>query len=424
MTGTPLDARPSARAASYLLIAGLLLSGALAMHEPALVAVAVPFVGALVYGLLLQRRPVISLEAALTAERVVEGDAVEFILRITSPDASWRADVYVAEASTSPPTGPDARRTVVRLPARTEVELRFPVPTDHWGVFPYTAVDVVIAGALDLVRYQHTWDPDALLRVLPGAERLRELARPRDTTMTTGSRVTSARGEGFDFADIRPFVPGDRPRNVNWRATARAGELRVNQHHPERSTDVVLMLDGASNEGLTGVVRATAALASAYLAERDRVGLVRFGSSLEWLTPGMGNRQLVRIVDSVIESSALFTRRTGNVASLPRTAFPQRALVIAITALPDFRTPTILTDTASHGAHLAVVEVVARTLTTAGPGPTGELAFRLWQLEQEVVRDRLRDRGIPVVSWTDDEPLAAVIEEVAAFQRYARHRAG
>ncbi|MEO6713050.1 MAG: DUF58 domain-containing protein [Mycobacteriales bacterium] len=424
MTGTPLDVRTSARAGDYLLVAGLALSGALTLQQPALVALAVPFVCALVFGLLLQRRPAISLQAVLTAERVVEGDGVELVVRLRSASGTWRGDVYVAEPATRLVLGPDAQRTVVRMSDDHDVELRFPVVTDTWGVYTYSAIDVVISGALDLVRYQHTWDPEALLRVLPGEERLRELARPRETTMTVGSRVTSARGEGFEFADIRPFVTGDRPRNVNWRATARAGELRVNQHHPERSTDVVLMFDGAPNEGLTGVVRATAALANAYLAERDRVGLVRFGAEVQWLTPGMGNRQLIRIVDAVIETSALFSPKRATVSTLPRSAFPRRALIIAVTGLPDFRATAVLSDAAAHGARMAVVEVVAEKFATAAPGSTGELALRLWQLEQEVVRDRLRDRGIPVVPWTPDEPLAAVLEEVATFQRYARYRAG
>jgi uncharacterized protein (DUF58 family) len=48
----------------------------------------------------------------------------------------------------------------------------------------------------------------------------------------------------------------------------------------------------------------------------------------------------------------------------------------------------------------------------------------MWRLEREELRDRLRDRGVPVVSWDTEQPVASVIEEVAAFQRYARHRTG
>ena len=80
--------------------------------------------------------------------------------------------------------------------------------------------------------------------------------------------------------------------------------------HPEQSADVVLFLDTfaeaeQAGEGtLDAAVRAAAALASAYLARRDRVAVVGFGGVLHWLTPGSGTRQLYRIVDTLLSSDA------------------------------------------------------------------------------------------------------------------------
>ena len=59
-----------------------------------------------------------------------------------------------------------------------------------------------------------------------------------------------------------------------------------------------------------------------------------------------------------------------------------------------------------------------------GPTPADRLAYAAWLLELEENRDRFRDRGVPIVAWDVREPLAPVVEEVAAFQRYARHRTG
>ena len=52
------------------------------------------------------------------------------------------------------------------------------------------------------------------------------------------TRCARAKGEGIEFADMRPFAPGDPLKRVNWRASARRGELWVNESHPERNTDV------------------------------------------------------------------------------------------------------------------------------------------------------------------------------------------
>ena len=67
---------------------------------------------------------------------------------------------------------------------------------------------------------------------------------------------------------------------MNWRASLRLGQLYVTQRHRERNADVVLMLDTLAEVGappqttLDLGVRAAASLATAYLARKDRVGLV------------------------------------------------------------------------------------------------------------------------------------------------------
>ena len=60
------------------------------------------------------------------------------------------------------------------------------------------------------------------LRAFPREQRLRELVAPLRTQPFLGAHVARARGDGIEFADIRPFAPGDRVRQVNWRATAGA----------------------------------------------------------------------------------------------------------------------------------------------------------------------------------------------------------
>ena len=99
------------------------------------------------------------------------------------------------------------------------------------------------ATASGLVRFEGRVDRRRPLRVYPAPERLRRLITPAQTQAATGSEVSPMRAEGLEFADTRPFVPGDRVRSVNWRATARRGSLVVNERHPERNTDVVIFLD-------------------------------------------------------------------------------------------------------------------------------------------------------------------------------------
>ena len=155
----------------------------------------------------------------------------------------------------------------------------------------------------------------------------------------------------------------------------------MNVQHPEQSADVVLFLDTfaeaehAEDGTLDAAVQAAAALASAYLARRDRVALVSFGGTLNWLTASAGTRQLYRIVDALLASDVRLSYAWKDVRHLPPRLLPARALVLALSPLLDARGIGALLDLRARGYDLAVVEISPLTHTPAdAPGPTACLS--------------------------------------------------
>ena len=181
------------------------------------------------------------------------------------------------------------------------------------------------------------------LKVYPSGETLARVLQPLETQVFSGNQVARHRGEGIEFADLRPFTTGDRVRRVNWRATARRGVPWVNEAHPERNNDVVLFLDtfAEARRGDTGTldlgVRAAASFATHYLKEKDRVGLVSFGGVLNWLTATSGTTQLYRIVDSLLDAEIMLSYAWKDLDVIPTRTLPPRALVIALSPLLDER---------------------------------------------------------------------------------------
>ena len=249
---------------------------------------------------------------------------------------------------------------------------------------------------------------------------------PLETQPFAGNRVARARGEGIEFADLRPFTAGDRVRRINWRVSARKGELYVNEQHPERNSDVVLFLDsfaevrGERAGTLDLAVRAAASLAHEYLDRRDRVGVVGFGGVVQWLLPGTGRAQDYRIADALITSEVTLSYALKDVDVLPRRTLPPQALVVALSPLLDERSMRALGDLRARGFDLAVVDVSPLPFVTLPPGSPDALALRLWPLWRDALRFGYERLGVPVVEWRQGEPLAQAIEEVIAFRRYAR----
>ena len=413
----------SPRLSGYAALAasGLVAGLALGRVEP--VALAAPFVLALVAAVA-GNQPEVAVQLSLDRERVLEGDEITATVELFSAGGVDRFELLPLLPPELRVERAPTRALHLRAGERRTVELT--LRCERWGAF---VVGPLLFRARDVLGIR-TWEGRAgeaqRLRVYPAEETLLSLVPPLETQVFVGNQVSRARGEGIEFADLREWQPGDRVRRVNWRATALRGSLWVNEQYPERNTDVVLFLDTFAEVRAGGrstndrAVRAAATLARGYLQRKDRVGLVGFGGVLSWLLPETGTRQLYAIVDTLLTSGIVHSYAMRGVDVLPPRTLPPKALVLAITPLLDDRTAAALLDLRARGYDLIVVEVSPLELLEPDAASSAQLAHRLWRLSREALRWRYEQLGVPVVTWSEGEPLAAPLEEVNAFRHLAR----
>jgi uncharacterized protein (DUF58 family) len=410
----------SPRLRAYTALVAIALMGALLFGRPELAVLAMPFVvflGVAFVGVPLA----LDGELELDRERVLEGESVRATITINNRGAGARVELR--------PPGTERLRTNARptecwLSAGEQRAVGFELRVERWGVLTAGAAVIRAHDRLGAFTFERPVAGAPELRAYPRVDRLHRLVAPLRNRRVLGSEVSRDRGEGIEFADLRPLVPGDRVRSINWRASARRGVPYVNMQHPEQSADVVLFLDTFAEAEravagtLDAAVHAAAALASAYLTRRDRVALVSFGGVLSWLAGSPGTTQLYRIVDALLESHVRPSFRWTDITHVPAQLLPGRALVLALSPLLDERGIGALLDLRARGHDLVVVEI--------SPLPVGEddshaLPLRLWRLQREALRARFERLGVPVARW--DPPhtdLDLVVQEVIAFRRHAR----
>ncbi|MBI4172103.1 MAG: DUF58 domain-containing protein [Actinobacteria bacterium] len=415
----------SPRLAAYAALAALGLLGALALRRPELAVLAAPFAGLLALGLQIAAEPHVRVWFSLERDRALEGDELTAELELSSTVPVERLElVLVLPDGIELAAGENP--LALRLGADEERTIELRLRCARWGVHSLGEIRLRARDRLGLVVYEQALAREIPLKVYPRPETIRALLPAAETQVYQGNEVSRAKGDGLEFAEIRPYFPGDRLRSINWRASARRDGLFVNERHPERNIDVILFLDSFAEarrlheSTLDHAVRATATLASRYLERRDRVGLVSFGGILHWLLPGMGIAQRYRIVDALLETEIVFNYAWKDVSVIPVRTLPPKALVIAVTPLLDERSVKALADLRGRGYDLAIVEVSPVPFVEAGVGELDELAHRLWLLKRSELRSRYQRLGVAVAEWRGDEPLELALEEVRAFRRHAR----
>jgi len=413
------------RLVAYGTLTVLGLFAAIVTGRAELAALAAPFALIFVAGLVLAESPDVTVALRLDAERVVEGDTVDVEVAAAPAVPVGRVELLVPVAGDVVVEEPDGALawsgTSRTLAGGVEGRLR----TVRWGLVRVGPVWVRAHGPLGLVRWEGSVGAVTSVRVLPGAATLRALLRPSEPRAVAGSHPARVRGDGLEFAEVRPYAPGDRLRAVNWAVSARRDGVWVNQRHPDRSADLVVVVDTFSDDregtapALVRAVRAAWLVATAHLAGHDRVGIVTFGGYPAWVTPGGGERALLALCDRLLATRAAWTEAQRSVRFLPAHVIPSGALVVGLTPLHDTRMVVALADLRRRGLDVAAVEIdvfdeVAATAHDRGLPPA---ALRLWRLELERRRSALAGVGIPVVPWPTDDDAALALDTLARLRR-------
>ena len=265
-----------------------------------------------------------------------------------------------------------------------------------------------------------------------------------------GRHKSPGLGGSLEFAEHRPYVPGDDLRRVDWKVYGRTDRWYVRESEQETNLRATLVLDASASMGFAsgelpskwsyGRVLA-AALAWLLLAQQDAVGLATFGDGIRaFIPPRAGRAQRARLLAALeAEQARGGTSPEGPFRELAER-LPRRGLLVLVSDLlgsPDRFLPGLRYF--RHRKHEVVVfhvlDPAERSLTGLPPGgeivdaETGravharpeELAegYReeLEALER-LYRDQAHDRGFDWVAVTTDEPVTAVLGRYLAARRH------
>jgi uncharacterized protein (DUF58 family) len=281
---------------------------------------------------------------------------------------------------------------------------------------------------------------------LAGPARAIALNVLRVNSLQTGAYVSRFRGRGMEFDESRPYQPGDDPRSIDWRVTARSTTAYTKLFREERERPVLIAVALRSNmhfatQGCFKSVnasRAAALLSWAAHHRGDRLGGLIFGDTTHReLKPRLGRRAALRFVHELVEHADWVQRDsdtrnedalTQAMSALRRVSRPG-SLVVVISDFAGFSraAQSYLSSVARHSEVLAVYlsDPLERELPPPGRyrlvSPHDELAIDTYAAParrdyEHAYEERLEELetfchryGVHLMPMsTDDDPVSAL----------------
>jgi len=165
-------------------------------------------------------------------------------------------------------------------------------------------------------------------------------ARRVVATQFSGAYNSVFKGRGMTFLAVRPYEYGDDVRAIDWKVTARTGDVHIKEFVEDRELTVLLVID-ASASVLFGTeskqkrdlgAEIGAILAYCAIANRDNVGLLLFTEQIEKYIPPKKNRNHVLNLISTLLSFEPQGRGTDmkGVLEQANRVLPKGSVVIVI----------------------------------------------------------------------------------------------
>ena len=133
------------------------------------------------------------------------------------------------------------------------------------------------------------------------------------------------RGQGVEFDEVRPYVPGDDIRSIDWNVTARTGFPHIKKFSEERELTVIFLVDVSGSQVFGSGTRSkselaaeiTCLLAMTAIRNQDKIGLILFSDRiLKSVPPRKGRTSVMRLVREVLAADE--TREGTDITSALR----------------------------------------------------------------------------------------------------------
>ena len=186
------------------------------------------------------------------------------------------------------------------------------------GEYYFGNLNIYVSSLLKIVKRRYRFQKNQMVMVYPSIIQMQkyDFLAISNTLTEIGLKKIRRIGHTSEFEQIKDYVLGDDFRTVNWKATAKQGQLMVNQYQDEKSQPIYSIIDTGrvmkmpfnGLKLLDYAINSTLAFSNVALKKHDKVGMISFSKNIETFLPAVDKvTYLNRILESLYNINTRFT---------------------------------------------------------------------------------------------------------------------
>ncbi len=175
------------------------------------------------------------------------------------------------------------------------------------GAYNFGNVHVFVSSVLQMFSRRYTFSDDKSVKVYPSYVQMKkyEFLAMHNNLTEFGMKKIRRIGQTMEFEQIKNYIPGDDVRNVNWKATAKRGELMVNQYQDEKSQPIYSIIDIGrvmkmpfeELSLLDYAINSTLAFSNIALLKNDKAGMLTFSKNVEKIIAASNKKTNLSVIN-------------------------------------------------------------------------------------------------------------------------------
>lgn len=230
-----------------------------------------------------------------------------------------------------------------RIKSHSEQQISYDLRPVERGEYEFGKTNVFVMTPLQLVKRRYQFGQSKRVAVYPSFIQMRHYALMAIASRLNEMGIRKIRriGHSTEFDQIRTYVSGDDQRTINWKTSARKGEVMVNSYQDERAQSVYCLIDKGRTmqspfEGLTLLdysINSSLVMSNIALLKQDKAGLLTFSNVSGQLVPAHRKPgHLQKILEVLYHQSTRFMESDFERLSIVvRHQIKQRSLLLLFT---------------------------------------------------------------------------------------------